>query len=387
MIENVATKQWLELIYESAWLKYPLTMLKCYPRRILPPQGYFNPKWYSVSLFCCAKFWEEPEFDMLPHTTGALTAQTQMKMGVPTYFVRKDYAEAVAQTNPPEDFRMSEIQWPLDAFLFVLPDAFVDQYFGWYVPFIAVCRCPKGTYPDDMPVKNDLFYVSRIGNEVDRILIHFPLCLRNQPPVDYTGAYPLTSPISIIQSAPWTDASYYEEQMSPFGKLNLPETGPNPEAEQILQRKVNAFAVKLMLALTAEPGYLESGTIQRPAKRDRKGEVVRDELWNPNLLGWKYKPMRQPTPGTGTHASPRLHWRRGHMTYQVKGQRDALVPVRDLPRHPVTEDVAKELRGKIDWAKVSTEMSAAFWQTHALRWVKPVLVNAAVDNDDNQTNL
>ena len=377
-------KRQIEPLEALIWQHYPLALRLCRPRRILPPQGYFNPKWYGVSLCCCLRFWQEPELNMLPHTTGSLLALRLTKLGVPTYFLKKDYAEAVAQTNPPEDFRLSEIQWPLDGFLFVLPDAFVMQYFGWYTPFIAVVRCPKGIYPDDarpLPTQ-EIAYISRIGNENDRILVHFPLYL-DQPPVDYTGAYPLTSPISVIQSAPWADATYYEETISPF---KIPDFSkikkPTSEQEQELQQKINSFAVKLLLALTAEPGYLESGGIQRPRKVNRRGEVEKEELWTPNLLGWKYKVTR-PSAETlgGTHASPRLHWRRGHMTYQVKGVRGALVPIRDLPRKPFTPEIPPTERGHIDWNKVSPDMTASFWRTHVLKWIKPVLVNAAMKDE------
>lgn len=386
-MNELTTKQYVEYIFQHGQREHPATMKLCYPRRIQPPHGYYNPKWYGASIYSCAQFWQRPEMDMLPHTTGALMSQAQMKMGVPTYFVRKDYAEAVAQTEPPDDFLLNQIQWPLDALLFVLPDTFVYQYFGWYVPFLSVARISAGEYPKDMPVKNDLMYVSRIGCEADRMLVHFPLYLHNTPPVDYTGAYSLKSPIGYIQSAPWADATYYEEQIHAFG----PETramvenaqAPSPEQEQVLQRKVNSFAVKLMLALTAEPGYMESGTIQRKLKKDSKGRVVNEELWNPSLLGWKFHAVKPANSGvpTGTHASPRWHWRKGHMTLQVVGQRSALVPAATMPRFPMTE-VDPQRRGKIDWDKVSPELHTAFWATHKLRWIKPVLVNASLRNDD-----
>lgn len=377
-------KDTLRLLEDGLQEHHPKTIKLCYPRRILPPQGYYNPRWYGVSLCVLMRFWQEPEYNMLPHTTGALMALMQTKMGVPTYFLKQDYAEAVAQTNPPDDFRLTEIQWPLDAFLFVLPDAFVRQYFGWYVPFLTVARCAKGIYPHDAkPLPSyDVDFTSTIANAADRLLVHYPLYLYTRPPVDYTGAYPLTSPISVIQSAPWADATYYEESLSPYGKIEWATDGhkePTPEEEQELQRKVNSFAIKLMLALTAEPGYLERGGIARQAKV-RKGVTVKDSLWHPNLLGWNYTAPRPPsdTGEHGTHASPRWHWRSGHMTYQVKGARSALVPVNDLPRKPVTDDIPPAERGKIDWDKVSPEVSAAFWASHALKWIKPVLVNATV---------
>ena len=37
-----------------------------------------------------------------------------------------------------------------------------------------------------------------------------------------------------------------------------------------------------------------------------------------NLIGWRYQPLRAEQPA-GTQASPRLHWRRGHIRRQAHG--------------------------------------------------------------------
>jgi hypothetical protein len=76
--------------------------------------------------------------------------------------------------------------------------------------------------------------------------------------------------------------------------------------------------------------------------------------------------LRQP--GNGTHASPKTHWRKGHLTHQRVGSIKAndFVAVSALPRR---ED------GEIDWFKVPEEMRNAFWRSHKRTWIEPTLVN------------
>jgi len=69
----------------------------------------------------------------------------------------------------------------------------------------------------------------------------------------------------------------------------------------------------------------------------------------------------------GTHASPRIHIRRGHVTWQVVGPRTAAVfiPASVLPR-------SKE--GSIDWAHVTPEVRENFLRSHKRLWLEPVLI-------------
>jgi hypothetical protein len=66
-----------------------------------------------------------------------------------------------------------------------------------------------------------------------------------------------------------------------------------------------------------------------------KADKVR-EFWSPNIIGGKYKPKREVPRITsegsfefeqqahGTHAAPRMHWRRGHFRMHAYGGRALL---------------------------------------------------------------
>jgi hypothetical protein len=68
-----------------------------------------------------------------------------------------------------------------------------------------------------------------------------------------------------------------------------------------------------LFAMAARPEYVESG------KRIGNMKKSKSELWTPNIIGRKYATKYDPNAETGTHASPRMHWRRGHFRQQACG--------------------------------------------------------------------
>lgn len=335
--------------------RHPQTYKAIYPRKITPPGGYLNPKYFSVSLWSALEVGFQPEMTMLPHITGLMNALAQVQYRVPTYFVRSEFAQAVAQTEPPADFKFNEIMWPMPAMLFVLPTSFVMNYFGFMVPFLSISKADKGNFPEqfkNLPkCEMPLHAVHPIQNRIDRFNIVYPVYGKDATPVDYTGSYPMTMNVNQIDEAPYEDATYMEEEklMAEFGKYELDRTNPGVpaegEQERLFNMKVQSFAVKLMLTLTARPNFITIGTQSRKTKI--KHGRVRDEIWNPNLIGWDYKAQR-PTASTdagGTHASPRMHWRRGHMRNQPYGPKpwSETTPKRLMWIEPVLIGAAEEV--------------------------------------------
>jgi hypothetical protein len=304
----------------------PKTFAACYPRHINVPGGYANPKFFARVLGHELAVATVDEMRMLPHLTGILHCFKHLEMGVPTYFVRSEFAQAVAQTNPPSDFRLSEIHWPLDAMLFVLPTSFAVQYFGYMVPFISICRAPAGMYPDivKLPELNALPYpLKQLNNFSERFLVVAPLYRKQADAIDYTCAFNMTQTIGELASLPYEDASYFEEQVMKIDISKMPDE-PTGEADRIFHDKMILFAFKLMLAITARPGVIKHGQITRPARVIKcRHPKVRDAIWSHNTVGWDYRAVRPASvSGNGSHVSPRMHWRGGHFHTILLGPRD-----------------------------------------------------------------
>ena len=130
----------LEKFLADLPVRQPLAYKAVYPKRILTPTGFMSPEYYALTLWSQILVGFDTELNMLPHLTGLVSGLMQLEYRVPTYFVRSEFAQAVAQTEPPADFKLSEIRWPLPAMLFVLPTDFVLKTFGHLCPFISVSK-------------------------------------------------------------------------------------------------------------------------------------------------------------------------------------------------------------------------------------------------------
>ncbi len=350
--------------------KYPKLWRSIYPKRIVPPAGYCNPKWYATSQYGASMLWLDDEMKMLPHTTVTMMTTLLQKYSMPYYFVAPEFAESVLQTEPPEGFRFSDIQWPLDAMTFVLPNSFVRRHFKYYFPFISACRAKEGHYPRLAGLKDTEIpwtFLPQMLNQGEKILFHYPLYNSHGTAVDYTGLYPASLFVNEVATAPYTDATKFEEIMSPDLDWTMTRARDlTPEEEREASTKIVTFTINLLLALTASPEYIKNGSICRP-EQFKRGRKVRDELWGPNVIGADYKIRRKSSgTGDGTHASPRMHWRRGHMTHLAFGPRDKFISIDTLPRTP---------EGKVDWLNVSKETLDAFWACHKLQKVEPILID------------
>lgn len=277
------------------------------PRRYVPPAGYVNPMVFGLFMG------GELLADSAGHgnTTDhylAAGAITLYNHNVPTYFVANDFAEAALQTAPPKEGTLADVQWPLDALLFVLPVEFTVKEFGFAVPFLAICKIPQG----EVKAPKEFRMSVQVGD--NGMAMSFYAVMNSRAPTFYHRRAPMDCCI-----APFVDdddeikvgRGIYE-----FAGMENIMPQLDEAAERDLLRKLNGFAVKLLLAMSSEPELVEVGTIERKG-RVKHGKTV-TELWSPNFIGRKYSHGRESL--GGEHASPRLHWRRGHNRWQRFGE-------------------------------------------------------------------
>lgn len=301
----------------------------CRPRRIIPPHGYANPSHFAHYLLSNLVMSGDDRMNLPPHFAAVSTTLRLLQFEVPTYFLAEDWLKAVLMTDPPLDWIIEDtVQWPMEAMVFVLPDS-MARIEGHYAPFLAVARILK---TDDLP---DLSLVKRLihsGVEVvprridvvprNRMAMFYPLFFsESDDPITYTGNFLLESPLSEVLASKIEDATPYEYEMmglSVKGKDSYPASAPTGELETRLQKTLVHTVMKILLALSVydDKDVIEVGTIQRPAKMHHGR--LREALWNPNIIGRNYRIKRE-APTGGSHASPVMHWRRGHYRKQPFG--------------------------------------------------------------------
>jgi len=286
---------------------FPERFAQCYPRRIIPPYGYGNPRHYAADL--CA-------LTVAPLQQGAegfyggmhLCAQRLIELKTPTYFLHPDFFKAVAETDLDKDFSMSDLEWPAEAMVFALPLKESREYFGVEIPWIGVARIPSGRYRGPLASFETNFKDARF-------VIHFPV-FGSSLPEDFGGMWPIDGKLmELIQSMPFVDDAYLELHGKPG----------HPSMTEEQNKRVNAMAmslgVKIILAMIAEPEHIEYGTCIRKEKPNPRPCKALDALWSPNFIGRRFAEKHQirAEVKAGAHSSPRTHFRRGHFRRIVCG--------------------------------------------------------------------
>ena len=304
--------------------RYPELWKACCPRRYIPPHGYANPNknasWIA-SVAILAQL--EPNLnDVQKNVT--IVGLKLAECSCPTVFVGQEFIEALTMTDPPEDMRLENLQWPWDAVTFVLPDAFVMKFFGRYAPFVRIARQgygwlkPPAALMPLVPVgvdiekfEKDAFGVFIVSTEMDDDT--------GNGTHDYCTGHRMNTDVRTMLDC--TNPNYKEFTKDGETKDFKPE-------DREFTRKFAAVAVHLMLALNVIPDNQELFTpesMARPAKIKR-GVIVKEELWHPRILGKDYLLPKAHGPALGgTHASPRLHVRRGHWRQQRFGKQRSLI--------------------------------------------------------------
>jgi hypothetical protein len=321
------------------------------PRRVCTPVGYMSHKCVAGALAAvayerAAAFQSGIVPEEIERTATAISHRV-MQYKVPVYYVADAFARAVAATDLPDDMYIADLNLPLPGMVIAWPQAFMREYLGADISYVYAATVDKGedAHPP-IPELGPSVYVKR--NKI--AWWHF---LWNGNLESFVSSYWRDDLVKDFTSEVYTYTDF---------------TGQKDEAvvlgDHERTNRVSALMFKLLLLLSMNPAYITNGSIQRKAKV--KHGRVRDELWSPNMIGSAYR-SETSGPGTGTHASPRVHFRRGHITHVARRKKDGpWFAIKDMPR---TED------GRIDWPNVVPEQRELFWACHERKWIKPVLIN------------
>jgi hypothetical protein len=261
----------------------PEVYRKYFPRIYRDTGKYGSPN-QAALMTISAMFWDETYKDAPPISTLLIQryAIIAQKYQFPTLFVEKELLAAVIRTEPPSDTKWEDMKMPYEAGLLCLPVGMLRHPTDGAVNFLAWARF--------LPDEGSPF--SKFG--VWTVLTECPT---------YPTMY------SLLRS----DLNPYISSIPEINPHELHEIDiPLSTDEESFLDKCRAVIFGTFLALESRPSLISYGRKVGVHKKSRR------EIWEPNVIGRGYRIIRLPGE-TGTHSSPRMHWRRGHYRWQPFG--------------------------------------------------------------------
>ncbi len=265
-----------------------------YPRIYQGAGGYGSPK-RAAETYYMAIDWMTNNAAIAPAAFRAIYCATcaAKEHAFPLFFVDAQLLSAVLNTSTPSGLLWSEMKLPFEAGVFCLPRGALRYIDGSEVNHLGWLRARKGEafrfskHTPTINADNDAFLTyAQVLNDVGTVLFS-NLNADERPYID-------DSEISDL----WR------------GTFDLPLASGDDE----FLRQCRALVFGLLLAMDARSQLVSYG--RREGKQSKKN---RREFWTPNIIGRGFKVGRQSSGEKESHASPRLHWRRGHFRAQRHG--------------------------------------------------------------------
>ena len=335
------------------------------PRKVSAPPAYLPFKGVASGLFGvldemamkAALHIEQIPVDI----TAASVIYEVVRNSVPVYFVAEDFIRAVAATELPSDFTINDLHWPMPAMVLGFPAKFMREFLGREICYVncanfkasSICPCPVKAFDS---LKTIIVPEAKVAWQW--------YCVQNGNLESYVACYRTGDRVN--------------EAMAKYAYVDYTDGPADKVAEdRAMIDRLSGLILKLLVILNTRPSLVVPGVLERPLKI-KHGKIKHCAIWSPNTIGAAYHVQRAAP--VGTHASPRFHFRRGHITHQRIGSPKAcdFVSVNSMPRR---ED------GEIDWSAATEETKQSFWRCHRRVWLEPIPVNLDADDDSNKTKI
>lgn len=234
---------------------------------------------------------------------------------MPMFFLAPDLLEAVLRTDFDDDINWQGMELPYESGLLMLPKGSLVHPVDGEIAMLMWSRVRQGDQPSPWPgipmsvLPNDSFVL--LGACPDTMIWYDSILTANVRPTMRLN--------NLFYRAPGEPVPHVER--SNFMDADLTDLDAG------FVEKMGVILFGTFLAMNARPQLVEHGKLLK-----RVGKTVEQarEFWSPNVIGAKYKFRREvphivrgkfehSTREGGTHASPRLHWRRGHYRNQPVG--------------------------------------------------------------------
>lgn len=311
-----------------------------YPRRIIPPHGYYHPKYLSTSMMGWMMHAREASTDLV-WSVLFQTGRKLLKLSLPTYFLGKEFIEDVAVSKIESDLKAEEMTWPEESMVFVLPTEFSLQYNqGLHVPFLCITHITAeelGTNPNYIikEMRPDL-----ANRKFGMVLVVFQYYSgEDATPVDYIWQYPDCMDFQEVTKMCGMHivTTDFEQMLLDTGLESMIGMSDEEKEKQMVVR-MHSLSLKIVLAMTAEPTFIDAG---RCIHRKAKGGRERDDLWEPRTIGWKYRRPKPEGEGGGGWKL-RFHRHPGYFRWrQHYGPGNSLVKTKWIQPYYVGKQLSK----------------------------------------------
>ena len=274
----------------------PDTYARFNPRTYKNVDKWCDPRYSTLSLTSVIGLLETTPLLKTPIANDsiakahAVLGANLLKYNVPQFFVERELLKACLETNPPKSIAWKEIPLPFPSMIFILPRNSLFFSDGTEINYIAFGKLAAGrqqiTPLNHLTSPLDIFFL--VTESTAGFCLHHTIHDDNYTPPSFD---------EVQHTRP-------EDLFSMEMNLTDHETG-------LLLVKI---VFNLLYAMAARPELTERGN---RLKKHKKADC---ELWTPNVVGGKYRVKRESTEAApGTHSSPRLHWRSGHLRNQHFG--------------------------------------------------------------------
>lgn len=264
-----------------------------YPRIYQDIGEFGSPR---IAAACCGDALAKLNYmtvQQAPSMRAHLLAALKMKRFIfPNYFLAKELWQASQQTQLPPDTDWLTIKFPMESAIMVLPKNVLIHPSGVPIDFLGYARVQKDEVFD--------YDSHRFQSEFTSLIMFTGIDTPNGAEILSHHQHHHLSPL-VKESVPAATVQPYDLLANPMS------SGEN----EWLNAQFYGLCSLLGL-MSARPSLVEHG--RKIGIHKKSGR----QFWTPNIVGKGYR-LKRHEPQDGTHASPRTHWRRGHLREQHFG--------------------------------------------------------------------
>jgi hypothetical protein len=278
----------------------PTNWKVAYPRVYMGVEDYYSPKmmatWLMTSTILAAEGHVEQmargsQYSATVQEAVVTVFMLAQNYDLPQFFLGRDLLAAVMQTDVPRDLKWWEVNLPYPGGFLYPPKGTLKTPDGIDVAYIGWGRLQPEQFAIEGQKRNAFQLVAKVNDES---MTTFSKIIDDERDSDVFNLR--------HESIPSSEDPYAIDMFE--------------EEHEFMSRMVRLVFSILMIP-SARRELVETGRrIKTVCKK-----LEKKEFWTPNFIGRYYIPrIENVGRSSGTHGSPRVHWRRGHYRNQKFGK-------------------------------------------------------------------